>query len=219
MFLLTSSITIGDYENVKVHEAVIRTAVRNFINEASLKIPIRARVITPDDLTAKVLKTSTIFKEGMKVKIDLGYNSQNVNEFTGFIARVNFKSPIELVCEGYSYQLRKMTYPAITFTNSTVKEILQFLIKGTDIVLADVIEHIPIPKLPISGQSGVEVLRKMSDLLNNTVLFRFKNNVLSVDFFPLKEESGLVNYYVGWNVIRSDDLKKREAQNQDVEVN
>lgn len=217
MFILNSDITIGDYVRVKPHEVRIEKSVHSFLDLAHIKVPIKAMVTGDYNYFGKILETSKLFNEGMKVTINFGYTGQLVNEFEGFVARLNFTSPMEVICEGYSYQLRKMTYQK-NFKNSTLREVWRYLINGTDIVLDKDIDDIPVSKFCIKGQNGIEVLKKLKKELHDTVSFRFMKNVLIAEFFPIKQERGTVEYTIGWNVINADDLKRHEAQNDDVEI-
>ena len=218
MFILVSDISIGDFVQVKSHEVRIEKSVHSFLEVAYIKIPLRSRVVGEYTINGQILETSKIFKEGMRVSINLGYTGQMLNEFEGFIARLNFKSPMEIVCEGYSYQLRKRTYLKI-FKNSTLREILKYLVIGTDIVLDKDIDDVPITKFDMQGLSGIEVLRKLkTTALHNAVSFRFIKNVLIAEVFPIKQERGVVEYLMGWNVIDANDLAKHEAENDDVEI-
>ncbi len=217
MFIPYSDISIGDFVQVKPHEVRIQKSVHSFLDTAYIKIPLRARVLGDYTINGKILETSKIFKEGMKVSINLGYGGEMINEFEGFVARLNFTSPMEIVCEGYSYQLRKRTYQK-SFKNSSLIEILKYLVIGTDIILDKSIDGFPVPKFLIDRLNGVEVLGKLKKELHDTISFRFLKNVLIAEFFPIKQERGIVEYTIGWNIINADDLKKHEAKNDDVEI-
>lgn len=216
-FLLTSDITIGPFVRVKVNQITIKKSVSQFVDKATILMPTSARIKmgeTVNDL-APVAKS---FSEGAKVIINLGYNGQLKHEFTGFISRVNFKSPLEVECEGYSYQLRKRTYKRV-FKQTKLVEILKFLAQGTDIIVREEnVAKVEVTRLLLQDHSGTEALQLIKKMFNDLILIWFDNNVLHARVFPIEPIGPIVKYRVGANVINADDLKKREAVNQDVEV-
>ncbi len=218
MFVLGSSITIDEYQNIKPHEVKIKKGVYSFVDKALIKVPIRVGIPQRYGKEDTLQPASTFFKEGMAVTINLGYNGQNVKEFKGFINRINATSPCEISCEGYSYQLKNQTYQQ-TFKNTTLIAILKYLIIGTDIILSNKIPDIPIVKFLCRNESGTEILNKLIKTCVDAISFRFDDNILIAEVFPLNPDTGTLQYQMGWNVIRGDDLKKADPINMDVEVN
>lgn len=218
MFTLNSDIKIGIYSSVKVHEVRVNKSVYQYTDKAIIKLPIGGRVRLGGQLGSDSVRYNTLINEGDAVKIDLGYNGKLYTEFEGFIARVNFTTPLQVECEGYSYQLRKRTYLK-TFKKTKLLDILLYLIAGTDIQLntAHVVDF-EVTKLVLDNHSGTEALELLKKISNNLVCFYFQGRVLNAELYPAKPQAGEVKYKMGWNVYRSDDLKKRQASNQDVEV-
>jgi hypothetical protein len=87
--------------------------------------------------------TVPIIQRGDKIKIDLGYiwfdGTQDITEmhteFDGFIVRVFNKTPIEIDCEDYMWQLKQIKAPNKTYYEKdwSVETMLQDMLKGTDI--------------------------------------------------------------------------------------
>lgn len=218
MFVLTSDISIGPYKRAKVHEVRINKSVHDFVNKAVIKLPTSARIVLDGNLLESSTNIANSFSEGALVKIDLGYNNVLKNEFVGFVSRVNFKSPLEVECEGYSYQLRKRTYKKV-FKNAKLLEILKFLASGTDIVIdSKNIEDVVVTKLLLQDHSGTEALTLLKKMFDNIILFWFEGKVINASLFPAKPIGETVPYRIGWNVINADQLKKRESKNTDVEI-
>ena len=218
MFVLGSYITIDKYQNIKPHEVKIKKGVYSFVDEAIIKVPIRVEIPNAYGKESTIQATSTFFSEGMAVTINLGYNGQNEKEFKGFINRINATSPCGISCEGYSYQLKNKTYQQ-TFKNTTLIDILKYLVIGTDIILSNKIPDIPLVKFLMRNESGTEILNKLRKICKDAISFRFDDNILIAELFPLNPDTGTVKYQMGWNVIRSDDLQKADPINMDVEVN
>lgn len=218
MFVLKSDISIGPYSRAKVHEVRITKSVHDFVDKAIIKLPTSARIKIDGNLLESTTSVANSFSEGSPVKIDLGYNDTLTNEFIGFISRVNFKSPLEVECEGYSYQLRKRTYKQ-SFKNVKLLDILKFISTGTNIVIdAKNIEDVEVTKLLLQDHSGTEALNLLKKMFDNLLLFWFDGKVLYAGLFPAKPIGKIVKYRIGWNVINADQLKKRESKNTDVEI-
>src|SRR5258708_2160207 len=212
-FILTSNIIIGQYAKVKVHDLKIKKSIHKFVNEATIQVPTLYRLkLNGAFVSNTVVKASDLFQEGDPVTISLGYNDKNVREFIGFIHRVNFKTPLEIECEGYSYQLRKKSYLK-SWQNTTVLAMLQYMVQGTDITLSSQIPNIPVAKWHMRNQTGVEILDEFRTKLLLTIYFREKELYAGLTYTDTVGGSS-VKYQLGWNTIRDDQLKFREAKSQ-----
>lgn len=217
MFALTSDITIGRYASVKPNEVKISRSLFEYVDKATIKLPVTARIVRAGGKITQSAETAKQFTEGDPVTIRLGYNLQFETEFIGFVSRVDFASPVQLQCEGYSYQLKKNTYQK-TFVKAQLRDILKFLVQGTDIILDSAIPSFVIDKLIIERHSGTEVLELIKKISSNTIRFYFTGKVLYAGLQFLKGSRD-VKFRLGWNVIKDNNLKLREAKNQDVVIN
>jgi hypothetical protein len=224
MFVLNSDITIGKFKKVQVNEVKIKHSIYEFVNTAKLKVPISAVIknadagANPKEAKIVSVQTAKAIEEGLLVIIKLGYNGNLVTEFEGFVARVNPTTPTEIECEGYSYQLRKRTYPAKVFKNAKLLDVLKWLVVGTDVVLDE--KNIPsftIEKLVVNQHNGCEVLEMIKKASDNTIKTYFTGKTLYAGLVAVKVKAD-VKYRLGWNVIKDDNLKLRKAKNQDVVV-
>jgi hypothetical protein len=217
MFVLNSDITIGTYKRVKPHEVKITKSMFEYVDKAILKLPITARIKQAGEIVTETIETAKAFNEGDKVIIQLGYNGSLKTEFEGYISRVNFTSPLEVECEGYSYQLRKKTY-LHTFKSVELLQVLKYLVSGTDIKLDEkLIPSFKIEKLVLQNHSGTEALEMIKKISDNTIRLFFTGNLLYAGLQYLKPKAD-VKYKMGWNVIKDGNLKLRQAKNQDVIV-
>jgi hypothetical protein len=225
MFVLNSDISIAQYKRVKPVDVRITKSIFDYVDKAIIRLPITARIVRAGKVITDSVETAKQFNEGDPVTIMLGYNNVLNNEFSGFISRVNFTSPLEVEAEGYSYQLRKQTYTK-TFVKAELLDILKFLVTGTDIKLDE--QQIPafvIEKLKLSGHSGIEALEKIKECSHQTIHIFFTGNLLyagllglnykTLNEFPQKPN---VTYRLGWNVIKDNSLKLRQAKNSNVIV-
>lgn len=218
-FELVSNITIGTFKKVKVNEVKIEKSVYDFVDKATIKIPAKGRLKVTDDPTAPVtgettIETGKVITEGLEVVIELGYNGSLKQEFTGFVSRVNFASPVEIECEGYSYQLRNISISK-TFKATKLLAILKEIIKGTQVTLIErKVPDVTVQKLVLQKHNGTEALLELKKVLANSVTFYFNAKVLHAELFPLLPSGTQVKYKLGWNTIKDNELKLRQAKNQ-----
>jgi hypothetical protein len=212
MFVLRSNIKIGAFKNVKPAEVKISKSMMSYVDRATIKVPITARIKRADETITATAETAKLFTEGDAVSIDLGYNDKLNNEFIGFVSRVNFTTPVEIECEGYSFILRKRSYLK-TFKEASLKSILQYLVDGTEITLSPLIPDLKITKWVINQQSGTEVLEQLKKELLVSIFFTGKELYAGLQYLQPKATT---KYRLGWNVIKDGNLKLREAKNQDV---
>jgi hypothetical protein len=214
MYTLTSNITVGDYR-FKVHEVRVRKSLNNYMDTAIIKIPASARLKTPDQPVTESMDTAKQFQEGDKVKIELGYDGNLKTEFEGFVSRVNFTTPVEIECEGYAWQLRHKSIEG-NWKKITLKDLLTEIIKGTDIVLDDSVDEMPIENLTIPQQPLLGVLDYLKEHCFCSVFF--KGNVLYAGLKYTKPGAA-VKHILRWNVIKDNDLKLRRSGEVNVKIN
>lgn len=227
MFWLTSDIVIGN-RRFKPASVSIKKSMNSYRDHATIKVPSTARLKAGQDFNTRV-ETASQFKDGDPVTIKLGYNGSLKTEFVGFVSRINFTSPLEIECEGYSYKLRKKTdYQRRTFKNVELKDLLKFLVQGTGIELAGNIPGFKIEKFVIDGRCGTEYLEEIKKLSAKTLVIYFDGPKLYAGMMYLQaadpalnslKPANVVKYRLGWNVIKDNQLKLREAKNEDVTVN
>jgi len=206
MFRMTHDIIVTGVNQDKPFKANLmkwNRSVENFSDSASFKVPGITRLRKEGDVYDRVA-TGLIFKEGMKVTLSAGYDGNNEVRFMGFIKRVNFTIPLEVECEGYSYQLRKKLDFTKSYKDTTVKSILADLVQGTDIALSTAIPAIPIDKAVFQNVTGVQVLEWLKDKCLLTVYFNFNTLYCGMQQLEAKTTK---NFILGWNVIKDNELK------------
>lgn len=206
MFIMTADIKIGPFKPVKPHSLNWESGIANYSNKATIKLPAIAFLKCNDNNSYEKVDTAQQFEEGMKVECKCGYNGNNKTVFKGFLRRINFTTPLELECEGYSYQLRQKKRITKVYRKGTyLKTVLEELIQGTDIKLFEKNPSIKIESNAIfRNVSGVQILDWIKEKLLQTVYF--KNEVL---YCGLRETETIeqVKFRLGWNVIKDNDLK------------
>jgi len=217
MFAMNSDIYIGPYKPFKPNSMKWSKNIDNFSDSATIKVPAITSMKKDGDTYERV-QTGLQFKEGMKVEIYAGYNGDTDRQFKGFVRRVNFTIPLEIECEGYSYQLRKKLDFSKSYIGTTVKAILQDLVKGTDIKLSDAIPIIPIDKVTFQNITGVQALEWLKEKCLLTVYFN--EDVLYCGMQQLEVKT-TKKFRLGWNVIKDNELKfndKKEFAEVRIEI-
>lgn len=223
MYELQSNITIGKYR-MKVHEVSIRKSLNSYMDKAVIKVPTSARLNNSNGVNTSELDTAKQFAEGDKVIIELGYNGKLSREFIGFVSRVNFTTPVEIECEGYAWQLRHKTIDAY-YVETTLKKLLEEITKGTDIIIDNSVDDMPIKNLPLPRQPLLGVFDYLKNHCGTTIYF--KDNVLFAGLKYTEKNSELkvnvsgnkVKHVLGKNVIKDGDLKLRKPSEVNVQIN
>jgi len=241
-FVLNSNIKIGSYAFTGgVHELTIKKNIHVIVDTAKLEIPGLGQVVSiksvvntalniiglgqvpvANNLPNSSVQTAKLFNEGDKVSIDLGYNGDLCNEFRGFVRRVNLTTPVSIEMEGYAWQLRNQNFNQ-SWKATTVRDVLTFIIQGTDIVLSPNIPVIALTDFKITNVSGLTVLDDFKNKMLLTVYFA--DNVLYAGIeegrvtYPGTHGANAagplaqVNYNIGYNCIsQQPDLKQRLAK-------
>lgn len=216
MFVLKTKVKIADYRMDSIHSIKVNKTIHEYIEKCEIKIPATARLKQDGVFVSNNIDTAKQIKEGDKVIVDAGYNDEMKNEFIGFVSRVNFTTPCSIECEGYSWQLRNKSGMVKSWKETALKEVLQFITKGTDITLSKDIPDVPITPMYIKNQNGLEVLDWIKDKLFLTAYF-----IGSELYVGLQETTQLdksVKYRLGWNTIKDNQLKFRHEDEVKIRV-
>lgn len=216
MFKLCSHITIGTLVlRGGVNDVTVKRSVKEMMDTARIKLPALGRVIVKDNnQPVSSVETAKLFREGDKVVIKLGYNNDLRQEFTGFVRRVNLSAPVQIECEGYGWQLRRRRL-ILAWKSVTLRQVLEKLIEGTDIVLSPSIPNVQLTNLSLRNINGLQLLEYFRDKMLLTAYFNFNELYVGLQQGVIK---GQVKFRLGWNVIRDDQLKYRLAEDTKVLV-
>ena len=208
-FYLTSSITIGNYKNIKPNKVTWKTDVGNFVDTCTITLPRRTHMINENPDKTLDLEGRKIyqFKEGDKVEVLLGYNNKNEKRFSGFVRRVKMGIPVELECEGYASQLYDIIFNK-TYSIVTVKQLLKDLTAGTDIKLSNEIPEIPLKNIRFKNATGIQVLEYLKKEVSLAVYFNFDELFVGTVFGKVQKR---INVKIGWNTVKDDDFQKRKV--------
>lgn len=199
---MTADIKFSGFKPVKPSSLKWSRSIDNYSDTCSIFLPAMCRLKQPDR-TYDSIPTGQAIKEGTAVEVYAGYDGKNDLQFKGFVKRINFKVPMELECEGYSYQLRRKVINK-SFGKSTVRDLLNHLVEGTDIKLSDKMpERIVLEPVTFQNYTALQVLDFLKEKYLLTVFFQFDQ--LYVGW--LASYSGpIVKHRLNWNVIKDDQL-------------
>lgn len=225
MFVMASNIEIGKFKNIKPSAVSWKCSVSNFRDECTIKLPLKSYLKSNFPRTqtgelavevANIVNTGqTVFTEGDAVTVNLGYGNDLFQQFKGFIKQINYTTPLELVCEGYSYKLRD-TYFNKSYKNATVKGILTDLLKDTGISISEYTQDATLGKAPFPNWEKIKVLEWLEKECRMSVYFDFDKLYVGKSKFGLKKATQKLK--LGWNTVEDKELKKDGTQT-DVQIN
>ncbi len=204
MFLMTGNITFGDLSDstdkgfkCKFNSCEWRHSIDDISSTAEINIPGKA------SLYSTVVYTADIIKPGKKVKIECGYDGKNDLQFSGFVVKcVKSSVGTKIYCEGYSYQLRNKAFSK-SYSNPSLKTILNDVIKGTSIKLSKDIQDITFKSGFVFKTNAFDVLKYLHEQCLLTVYFYNDTLYVGLKFTQKGKE---IKYRLNWNVIDDDNL-------------
>lgn len=202
MFVLTGNILFTGFKEVKPGSLKWKLSVDDYCDTASITLPAMCRMVDKER-NHSTIPTGQAIKEGTPVAIYAGYDGKNDLQFKGFVSRINFKVPVEIDCEGYSWQLRRKMINK-TFARTTVKEVLNFIIAGTDIKLsAKNPDKIIFEHTRFENYTALQVLDFLKEKYLLTVFFQYDELYVGWRSAYTGNE---VKHRLNWNVIKDDSL-------------
>lgn len=223
MVRLSSNITIGNFQWSGVHEVRIKRSIHSYVDSAFIKIPSIAQLNKNGKALPGLVTTGEQFNDGDKVVILLGYDGLLQEEFRGFVKRRDLNMPLEVECEGYSWQLKRNKITK-TWKSVSVKDLLAAAIVGTDIakVICDV--DITLINLALTDGTGADILEYIMKETDHTLgIYFIEPDVLwcglvynptaaGEDAFGLHQ----VKYRLGYNVVKDNGLKERVLEDNPI---
>ena len=120
MFKLTAKIEIKGtgkkWEFDKVAEVEITRDTDTLTDTCVLKLPKKVRWQNEERIP---------IKRGDEVTVCLGYDDELELAFRGFVTTIGLKTPIEIHCEDYMFQLKQKEAKKLSYKSATVEQILR----------------------------------------------------------------------------------------------
>ena len=228
MFVLNSDITIGNFRFSGVDEVRITRSLHSIADTATIRLPSISRIVTEGKSAPDNVITGKQFSDGDPVTIKLGYNGDLQTEFSGFVKRRDLNMPLEIVCEGYSWLLRRNTINGF-WKNIAVKDLLFAAVANIDKAYSINVQcdvDFELNNISIANKSGFDVITSISKYTDGALsCFFIKPDTLWCGLVYTPYATGddtfasrQVSYELGYNVIKDNSLKERLTENNPVEV-
>jgi hypothetical protein len=184
-------------------------------SSCKIKIPTSAHLVYNDKKAFESVQSAKQFERGDKVNVWLGYDDDLRLEYEGFISRINYKTPLEIECEGYEFLLRSPCETK-TWSKTTMKEVLQYIIKSTEITLSELVPDVSFTKFIIpANMTRLEALQMVKENYGMTIYFTGSELYAGLAYIV---DKGTVKYRLGWNTIKDDELKYRNADDVSLKI-
>jgi len=227
MFVLSSDITVGSFRFSGVHSVEIRRSLHSIAETATIQIPSKSKIIKQGKAETNEVITGNQFKDGDAVTIKLGYNGALQTEFQGFVKHRNLNMPLEVVCEGYTWLLRRNKIKK-TWKSVSVKDLLQAAISGINSsykinVQCDVDHKLSNFSINGNGYQLIDNIIKSTD--GALTCFFLKPDTLwcGLVYTPYAKDNdifelGIVDYRLGYNLVKDNNLNERDLSDDPTQV-
>ncbi|MCX8018939.1 MAG: hypothetical protein N2747_00425 [Chitinophagaceae bacterium] len=207
MKIINWDIQIGEFKLQLLESLDITHSVEELTDTAGIKLPAST--------LNKAEQVEEKIKRGDPVIIQLGYDGQLRDEFSGYVTAINvLNDGIKILCEDNIYLYRK-PIPNKQFGRVRLKEILNYITQHcglTHIVQCDF--EYTYEKFTIYEANGYDVLKKIQEDTKANVYV--KNNELHCHM-AYSETFGYALYDMSVNVEKSD-LEYKMAEDKKVQV-
>ena len=112
-------------------------------------------------------------KRGDRITVELGYDDDLKVRFAGYVRSVDAKVPITIKCEDGMFLLKSLKAKPKAFKNATLKEIVEHLLKDTNIAYKLIDDNIHIGAWRITQPNVSQELQELKDKVMLSSYFRF----------------------------------------------
>jgi hypothetical protein len=217
---VTQRITIGTFAFTRSNYVEVKKSADVLSDTAVIRVPISAVLINKGQTT--MVETAKAIKVGDAVTIELGYlnpkESGNYTEFNGYVKQINPGIPLEIVCEDKIWLLRRKRITK-SWKATTLKEVLQEIVSGTGIELADGVPIVNLAPFYLKDTSGNFALQKIKDEYGLTVYIDNAGKLYAG--LAYADNNGTVKYTINGNntnVVDADGLKWRNKDDVRIKV-
>lgn len=210
MFVLASEIKIGGYTFSRVNHVQITRSVNSVFARAVIKLPVTAVIKATDGSTTAKTETAKAVKVGDPVEIKLGYGKELNREFSGYVRRINYKTPLEIECEDACFNTRR-TNVTVSGGSTTLKDVLSAC--GLNVGQA---AELTLKNFIVDNRPVNTVLEQLKTDYGLNVFFDMDGRVYAIRAFDLVSKT--VKYELRRNVIKDDDLKFLKASDVKLKI-
>lgn len=186
------------------NKITIESSYDTLTDTASIVVPkkISFKDKNGDNVSNIASGENAIFKRGGSVGLFMGYDGRLVQRFTGYIAGVRTKYPLEFACEDETYLLKQNSI-TLSLSNPTLKELIEAVIpEGIDYKLR---AEYNLGDFRISKASSAVVLNELRK--KHGIYSWFRNGVLNIGLATVPELQSTIRFTMFKDIISADSLQ------------
>lgn len=199
MYVMTADIRIAGKRFTRVSSVKIESSAKVLEDTATITLPTTARLVREGEFISEV-ETAKAFKVGDEVVINLGYDGDLKEEFRGFVAKIKPGQPLEIECIDAVWLLRRKNCKA-SFKATTLKKLLEFILRDTGIGLEGEIPGIEFKTYYLKNVTAASAIQELKDRYGLTLYMSGTKLRVGLTSFTDKV---VVRYGLGENVIEND---------------
>lgn len=215
MFVLTSKVTIAGKRFSSINDIAIRRSVFTLGDTAVIKVPATVVLAGKNFVSSSASLTQEQIKIGDQVEIQLGYDGNDKIEFKGYVRNINLKQPLEIECEDQFYMCRQKKVQ-LTGETTTLEDLLAKM--GLKVGHAD---KLTLKNFSIKNKlepSVAQVLAKLQADYGLNIFFDLNGKIYACRPMGVESSDPAVKYELRLNVINSDQLIYRLAEDAKIEI-
>ena len=209
MFVLDGNIEIGNYVFKAIHEVEITKSVDELGDTCIIKLP--TRFIVKQNSQEKY--TEQAIKVGDPVTVTLAYDEKYIGiEFVGYVSKIKPTIPLEIHCEDKIWLLRRKNITKAWNHGTTLKDVLQEVVKGTPVQLVDDLLDVELDKYIIKNANGAQVLQAIKKDMSLSAFIN-DDDKLYVGLQQLNNNNQAVIYDLNYNLTQNNlEYKTKEER-------
>ncbi|MBN1250690.1 MAG: hypothetical protein JXA16_01045 [Bacteroidales bacterium] len=201
--ILNCKISIGKFIFTEVIEVEIERTSRLISDLATIKLPISA--------VFENKKKETIenkIKRGDEVRVELAYNDEYHEEFTGYVKSVLIKDKTIIECEDNAFLLRKSIKNKAFPKGVKLEEIIKYIADECKVEVNGDIPDITFNSFLLKNIDGLKALQKLKDNYGLTAFFDYDGKLYVG--LSYKYNTGNIEYNLQEDVEKSNLTFKEE---------
>lgn len=202
MLVMSAKISFPDADRESGKTLVIRTPSSVHIDSSVKSLTKNATIVLPRNVSKLFdkYKVSEVFRRGDRVTIELGYDGQLSEEFSGYISKgVSADIPIKIECQDEMWKLKQLPVNYVA-KGVTLKSLLKAICKGYTI---DALDSVALGTVRFSKTTVAAVLEKLSkDWKINT--FMDGKTIVSGDVYGHYTSTSPIKYNLERTVVNND---------------
>lgn len=157
MFRINKRISLGNYVLQLVEEVKVIRSVSNLADTCTIKMPVSV-------LNKRIQELESKLKRGDRVIVQFGYDDDLVEEFRGYLQRIESQTDgITIYCEDEMFLFRKKIANR-TFKKPTLKQLLEYCVSQLGLSLKIEVDYeMNFEKFTIFQSEAFDVLKKIQE--------------------------------------------------------